>query len=93
MDKSISSREYAVFLAELRSARKQSGMTQIDLAARLAETQSFVSKCERGERRIDVAELRAFCRAIGVSFPAFIQRFEQALAVSPKPLKRRGRTR
>ena len=39
-------------------------MTQIDMADRLAETQSFVSKCERGERRIDVAELRAFCRAL-----------------------------
>jgi transcriptional regulator with XRE-family HTH domain len=91
LDKSISSREYAVFLDELRSARKQSGMTQIDLAARLAETQSFVSKCERGERRIDVAELRAFCRAIGVHLPAFIQQFEQALVAPDKSSKRRAR--
>jgi transcriptional regulator with XRE-family HTH domain len=82
LDKSITSREYAVFLRELRSVRKKSGLTQIDLANRLAETQSFVSKCERGERRIDVAELRDFCRAIGVSLPAFIQRFERALTRS-----------
>ena len=93
MDKSISSREYAVFLDELRSARKQSGVTQIDLATRLAETQSFVSKCERGERRIDVAELRAFCRAIGVSLPAFVQRFEAALAGSEGKSRSRQRSK
>jgi transcriptional regulator with XRE-family HTH domain len=85
VDKSITSREYAVFLRELRAVRRQSGLTQIDLAARLAETQSFVSKCERGERRIDVAELRSFCLAIGVPLPAFIQRFERALVPSDKP--------
>lgn len=51
MDKSIHSKEYAVFLRHLRQARKKAGMTQEQLARRLAETQSFVSKCERGERR------------------------------------------
>ena len=79
MDKSISSEEYAVFLRELRAARRASGVTQIDVAERLGETQSFVSKCERGERRLDVIELRAFCQAIGVPFKRFVDMLEQAL--------------
>jgi hypothetical protein len=44
----------------------------------LGETQSFVGKCERGERRLDVVELQAFCGAIGVSLPDFAQRLEEA---------------
>jgi transcriptional regulator with XRE-family HTH domain len=73
MEKSIYSEEYQLFLRRLREARRAAGLTQIDLAERLGAraTQSFVSKCERGERRMDVAEVRAFCRAIGVSFATF----------------------
>ncbi|MGT2512285.1 helix-turn-helix domain-containing protein [Cupriavidus basilensis] len=51
----------------LRKASKVAGITQADLAARLDVTQTFVSKCERGERRLDVKELRSWCMAIGVS--------------------------
>ncbi|MDP2896380.1 MAG: helix-turn-helix transcriptional regulator [bacterium] len=91
MDKTITSREYAVFLRELRTTRKRSGLTQVDLAARLGETQSFVSKCERGERRLDIVELRAFCRAFGLSLPAFVQQFEQIL--TPPLPSRAGRRR
>jgi transcriptional regulator with XRE-family HTH domain len=79
VDKSITSADYRLFLRQLRAARKRSGLTQEDVADRLGETQSFVSKCERGERRIDVVELRAFCRAIGVSLGTFIGRLDRAL--------------
>ena len=41
-------------------------MSQIDLAERLGNTQTFVSKCERGERRIDAVELVEFAEALGV---------------------------
>ena len=54
---------YAAFLRALQDARLESGLTQVELAARLGETQSFVSKCERGTRRVDIAELQAFCQA------------------------------
>lgn len=79
MDKSINSDAYKVFLRELRAARRASGLTQVDLAARLGETQSFVSKCERGERRLDVVELRTFCKAFGVSFAGFVVKLDKAL--------------
>jgi len=84
VDKSIASREYRVFLRELRSARQRQGLTQIDLAERLGESQSFISKCERGERRIDVVELRAFCRAMGLSLLSFSQRLDRVLAAAAR---------
>ncbi|MDQ3221816.1 MAG: helix-turn-helix domain-containing protein, partial [Acidobacteriota bacterium] len=61
MEKSIVSKEYSLFLEQLRNAREEKGLSQIELADRLGQTQSFVSKEERSERRIDIVELRAFC--------------------------------
>ncbi|HEV3074647.1 MAG TPA: helix-turn-helix transcriptional regulator [Thermoanaerobaculia bacterium] len=49
-------------LARLRDARKQAGLTQAEVAARIERPQSFVSKCESGERRIDPTELSLFAR-------------------------------
>jgi len=47
-------------LERLRQARKEAGLTQVEVAARLGKPQSFVSKCESGERRVDVVELQIF---------------------------------
>ena len=79
MQKSITSRNYARFLEQLRKTREQSGITQEDMAARLGETQSFVSKCERGERRMDIVELREFCKAMGITLERFVKQFEKGL--------------
>jgi transcriptional regulator with XRE-family HTH domain len=79
MDKTIFSRDYEVFLRRLRDVRQNAGLTQVQLADRLGQTQSFVSKCERGERRLDLVEARAFCIAMGVSFPSFVAGFEREL--------------
>lgn len=79
MQKSVFSRDYAVFLRHLREARRKAALTQVELGAKLRCTQSFVSKCERGERRIDVVELRQWCKALGVSFTAFAQQLDDAM--------------
>lgn len=47
-------------LKRLREARLQAGLTQSQAAAALRKPQSFISKCESGERRIDVIELDDF---------------------------------
>lgn len=78
MEKSLYSQEYQILLEMLRSTREALGITQTDLAVRLSETQSFVSKCERGERRLDVIELRAWCNALGTSFVPFLKKLDQA---------------
>jgi transcriptional regulator with XRE-family HTH domain len=53
-------KRYALFLERLRRAREESGLTQVEVARRLSRPQSYVSKCESGERRIDVIELEQF---------------------------------
>ncbi len=88
MEKSIHSAQYAVFLRVLRQTRRQAGLTQTELAARIGETQSFVSKCERGERRIDAVELRVFCAAFGTSLRKFVTAFEEALRPRRRPARR-----
>ena len=79
MEKSIYSRDYQVMLRLLREARIESGLTQVELAKRLKLTQSLLSKIERGDRRLDLAELRSFCRAIGIGLIEFVGRVEREL--------------
>jgi len=84
MEKSPFSKQYELFLESLRKARKNAGLTQEGLAKSLGESQSFISKVERGERRLDVIELRAFCRALKVPFPAFVSRLHRAMTESER---------
>ncbi len=77
MDKTVFSEDYEVFLSCLRSARERQGLTQVEVAERLGETQSFISKCERGERRLDIVETRNFCRALRVSFVEFVSEYDR----------------
>jgi transcriptional regulator with XRE-family HTH domain len=60
--KPIHTLEYRRMLAGLRAARDEAGLTQAEVAAHFERPQSFVSKCESGERRIDPTELRMFAQ-------------------------------
>ncbi|WP_196108529.1 helix-turn-helix domain-containing protein [Brucella intermedia] len=51
----------------LIAARKDAGITQVELGKRIGQRQTFVSKFEQGERRLDIAEFVAVSRAIGVN--------------------------
>jgi len=62
LEKSLHSKAYAHFLVLLREARIKAGLTQAEAAKRFKKPQSFISKCETGERRVDVVELLEFCR-------------------------------
>ena len=79
MDKSIYSKEYKTVISLLKQARLDAGITQEEMAVRLDSTQTFVSKCERCERRLDIVEVRAFCRAINMELSDFVALFELAL--------------
>ena len=80
MEKSIYTREYAAMLRLLREAREQAEITQVDLAKKLDQTQSFVSKIERGERRLDIVQLRTICQVLGLTLADFVQRLEREFA-------------
>ncbi len=60
MGRSLHSEAYRRFLDRLRRARREAGFTQVEVAERLRRPQSYVSKCESGERRVDVIELAEF---------------------------------
>jgi transcriptional regulator with XRE-family HTH domain len=80
MEKSIYTREYAAFLRLLKKAREGAGLTQVDLAAALERSQSFVSKVERGETRLDIIQLRTVLASLAVSLPEFARRLEREIA-------------
>lgn len=63
----------------LREARLAARLRQQDLAEKLRVPQSFVSKYESGERRLDVLELRHVCAALGLSFSAFTRQLDERL--------------
>jgi transcriptional regulator with XRE-family HTH domain len=65
------STEYATFRRKLREARVRAGLSQEIAARKLGRPQSFVSKCESGERRVDVVELKALARIYGVPVTYF----------------------
>ena len=63
----------------LRMLRLESHLTQINLADRLGLPQSYVSKYESGQRRLDILELRHLCRALGIDFIDFTRRLDKTL--------------
>lgn len=79
----IYSHDYELLLRLLREARRNADVSQIELAKRLRLTQSTISKCERGELRLDAVQLRNWCHAMGVSFPDFTAAFD-AQATKPR---------
>ncbi len=73
MTKSIFSSRYETFRRELVAAREATGLTQTQLAAKLSRPQSFVSKYERGERRLDVIEFLEVVEALSIDPVRFIR--------------------
>lgn len=64
--KSTDAPGYDQLLARLRAARKAAGLTQTKLAKKLRRPQSFVSKYENAEQRLDVVEFVEVTRALGI---------------------------
>ena len=69
----VHTQEYQAMLRKLIEARNEAGMTQQDVAAILDKHQSYVSKSESGERRIDVIELKRFADIYAKPLEFFIE--------------------
>ena len=74
MEKSLYSEQYQQLCALLRELRRGARLTQVEVATRLGVPQSFVSKYESGERRLDVIELRHVTEAIGTNLENVVSR-------------------
>lgn len=74
MKKALYERSYAAFTDLLKEERKSAGLTQAKLAKKLRRPQSYVSKYERGDRRLDVIEFLEIARVIGFDPTTFLSR-------------------
>lgn len=79
MSKGIYSSDQQKLLTLLQQVRDNAGLSQNALAERIGRSQSFISKLETGESRLDLLELRQICKAVGISLLDFIKQFEDML--------------
>jgi transcriptional regulator with XRE-family HTH domain len=63
---------YAEFRARLVAARLESGLTQVQVSAKMGKAHSFTSKCELGERRVDFVELQQFAKVYKKDLSFFV---------------------
>lgn len=85
MKQSTYSSDYRHLLAELRNARVEAGVSQAQLAEALGQLQTYVSKCELGDRRLDVIELRTWVIALGGDPVAFMAGLEARINRNAAP--------
>lgn len=62
MVKSIGTKEYRNFAENLKNARLEAGFTQVEVAKKLKRPQSYISKAEAGEQRLDIVEIKKFAK-------------------------------
>ena len=62
MGRTIRTKEYAIFIERMIQARKDAGLRQIDMAKKLRRPQSYISRVESGEYRLDILEVKNFAK-------------------------------
>jgi transcriptional regulator with XRE-family HTH domain len=72
MPKSQHTKTYERVAMELKVARVRAKLSQKQAAEKLGESQSFISKIEMGERRVDIVELRDLCHLYGMTLGQFL---------------------
>ncbi|HNY27643.1 MAG TPA: helix-turn-helix transcriptional regulator [Candidatus Sumerlaeota bacterium] len=78
MTKSVFTRKYQIFREMLIQARKAAGLNQRDLSEKMSRPQSFISKYEQGERRLDVVEFLEVAENLGIDSVDFIRELNKA---------------
>lgn len=66
-------RLYLRIAERLKSVREAKSLTQHQVAILLGRPQSYVSRCEKGQKRLEVAELKAFCEVYGIPASFFLE--------------------
>jgi len=73
MEKTIKTKEYAVFIERIKKARLESGLKQVDVARKMKRPQSYISRVESGEYRLDILEVKNFAKLYGKSVDDLIK--------------------
>ena len=80
---SIHHPRYIALRQHLKKLRKDAGLSQSELASRLGEDQSYISKIERGERYVDLLFYLDWCGACGVAPEAGIKLLADSVGSHP----------
>lgn len=70
---------YKIFVECLKDLRIKSKMTQQELATLLDCQQSYISKYEQGQKRLDIVEIHHICKILGTTLTDFIAKYESRL--------------
>jgi ribosome-binding protein aMBF1 (putative translation factor) len=73
MKKTIYSKEHEYLIEKLKVARESAGLDQVEVAKLLGKSQSFISKVESGQRRVDIIQLKEFARVYKKALTFFIK--------------------
>jgi len=73
MSKAIYSKDHKYIVGQLKKARKEAGLEQVEVAKLLGKTQSHLSKIESGQRRIDIITLKEFAKIYKKDINYFIK--------------------
>lgn len=84
MRKTIHSKENRILICLLREKREALNITQTQLAKLIGADQTFISKIENSERRLDLVEARTICKALKISFADFVQELETLFVENDK---------
>lgn len=74
MEKSIYTDEHKYLIEQLIKARKRAGLDQKKVAKLLDKSQSYISKIESGQRRIDIVQLKIFAKIYKKNLDFFIKK-------------------
>ncbi|HOX10814.1 MAG TPA: helix-turn-helix transcriptional regulator [Candidatus Moranbacteria bacterium] len=73
MGRTIRTKEYALFIERMKKARLESGLRQIDVAKAMKRPQSYISRVESGEYRLDILEVKKFAKLYKKSIDYFVK--------------------
>lgn len=74
MDKAIYTKDHKFLVAQLKKARQSANLDQVEVAELLDKTQSYVSKIESGQRRVDIIQLKKFAKIYKKELDFFIKK-------------------
>lgn len=86
MVKSLHSRQYTIFRDLLTQAREAVGMTQVQVATKLGKPQSYVSKYESGDRRLDVTEFVQIADILSLDISGFLDQYRAKAGAFISPI-------
>ncbi len=72
MSNSLYTKEHKAIIEKLKKARRDAGLDQIDVAKKLNRTQSYISKIESGQRKVEVLQLKKFAKIYNKDINFFI---------------------